>query len=203
MPGFGKTIAGLEAISGGLDSVKSKAEATAPALAKTRQAVTEAQGIFDELARMFELSQATQNNFSKDFELDMQRVRLGVISLDQYIAKWGDASIATEDGFRTIRESFSGADFGQYREQLQDLIGDITSGAAEVGDIVKFLKENAGDLAKGLVNVLELFQAGKASLEDVQRTLDATKAAFPGTDSDALAEAIRNQLLGGDLGGQV
>ncbi len=203
MPGFGKTIAGLEAISGGLDSVKSKAEATAPVVARTRQVVTEAKENLDELSRMFELSQATQNDFSKDFELDMQRVRLGVISLDEYIAKWGDASIATEDGFRTIRESFSGADFGQYRQQIQELINDITTGAAEVGDIVKFLKENAGDLAKGLINVLELFQAGKASLEDVQRALDATKAAFPGADSDALTEAIRNALLGGDLGGQV
>lgn len=201
MPGFGKVNAGLTAMSGSLDEVITKAEKASPVLAKTKEAVKEAQGSLDELDRLFNLSQETQNNFSKDFELDMQRVRLGVITLEEYIQKWGGAQIATSEGFETIREAFSGADFGQYREEIQQLITDIRDGGAEVGEIVKFLKENAGDLAKGLINVLELFKAGEASLEDVQRALDATKKAFPGTESDALAEAIRQALLGGDLGG--
>lgn len=199
MPGFGRTNAGLATMSAHLDDVKAKAEATAPAVSRTREMVEEASANLDELGRLFELSQATQNNFSKDFELDMQRVRLGVITLEEYVAKWGDASIATQDGFQTIREAFSGADFGQYRQDIQELIGDVTSGAAKLSDVVKFLKDNAGDLTKGLVATLELYKQGKATLEEVQRALDATKQAFPGVESDALAEAIRNALAAGLL----
>lgn len=203
MPGFGRTLAGLRAMSAAMDKVRSKAAETRTAVADTRAAVDEAKGQLSELDRLYSLSKETQNNFSKDFELDMQRVRLGIITLSDLQTKWGDASIATENGFQTIRDAFEGADFGQYQQKIQDLITNISDGSAKIGDIIAFLKENAGDLAKGLINVLDLFKAGKASLEDVQRVLDSTKQAFPGSDSDALAEAIRNALLGGDLGGEV
>lgn len=202
MPHFARTTAAIREMSSAMDEVKSKAATLAPALGESRKQVEEAKKEFDALDSLYAQLGETQNNFSKDFQLDIERVRLGVITLSELETKWGSAVIATKDGMRTINELFAGADLGKYGQDIQNLIQDVQTGAAKLDDVVKFLKENAGDLAKGLIDVLDLFKAGKASLEDVQRVLDATKAAFPGGDSDALVEAIRNALLGGDLGGQ-
>lgn len=203
MPGFAKTNSALATMASHLDNVETKAKTLAPTLAETKKQVAEATKTFDALDSLYAQLGETQNNFSKDFQLDIERVRLGVITLSELETKWGSAVIATKDGMRTINELFAGADLGKYSQEIQTLIQDVQTGAAKLDDVVKFLKENAGDLAKGLIDVLDLFKAGKASLEDVQRVLDATKAAFPGGDSDALVEAIRNALLGGDLGGQL
>lgn len=199
MPGFSRTNAGLETMASHLDNVETKAKTLAPVLADTRKQVDDARKSFDALDSLYAQLGETQNNFSKDFQLDIERVRLGVITLSELETKWGSAVIATKDGMRTINELFAGADLGKYGQEIQNLIQDVLSGAAKLDDVVKFLKENAGDLAKGLIDVLDLFKAGKASLEDVQRVLDATKAAFPGGDSDALLDAIRNALIDGDI----
>lgn len=217
MPGFTNRIAALRELSSELDSFASQVSSSAATLGpqldeisnKADQVHHRVKGLeedraaaeksLDALDGLLAKSKETQNDFSSQFELDMQRVRLGSIDIRDFIQIWGDAVIATEKGFRTIREQFSGADLGQYRQELQDLISDVRDGAADIGQVITFLKENAGDLAKGLINVLDLFKAGKASLEDVQRVLNATKEAFPGADADALADAIRDALLGGSL----
>lgn len=199
MPPFGKTIAALESVSASLDKVTSKATAAAPVIAQTQKVVAEARVEFDLLDSLMAQSQATQNDFSAQFELDIQQVRLGSIDLRDFIQQWGDATIATTDGFRTIRELFSGADFGKYRQEIQELISAISDGGAKLADVLGFLKENVPDLANGLINVIELFQQGKATLEDVQRVIAATQAAFPGLEGDALLDAINNALAGGTL----
>lgn len=199
MPSFRNTIAALGAMSGKLDEVKSKADTVAPALEKTRAAATDAKKEFDILDSLFERSKEKQNDFSHDFELTIEQVRLGAIDITELITKFGDAKIATEDGFKTIRELFSGADLGKYRQEIQGFIDDIRTGGADIDKILGFLKENAGELAAGLINVLQLFKQGKASLEDVQRVIEAMKQAYGGVEAGALGDAIEQALLGGLL----
>lgn len=203
MAGFGKTIAGLRAMSAAMDEVKSKASELAPALSKHRENVQEAKENLDVLGGLLAQSRTEQNDWSQEFEFQLQRLKLGGQTIAEFMADFGDAEIRIGDGFKSIREALDGANLDQYRQDLQQLIADVTSGGADLGKVLAFLKENAGDIAKGLINVLELFKQGKASLDDVQRVLDATKAILPGADGDALIEALRNALLGGDLGGEV
>lgn len=158
-----------------------------------------ARGSLDVLDGLLAQSMKTQNDFSSQLEIDMEQVRLGSLDIRDFIQQWGDAVIATSDGFRTIREQFSGADLGQYRKEIQDLIAAINSGGAELGEVIGYLKENVPTLARGLIDVLELFKQGKATLEDVQQVLEGTKQAFPGLEGDALAAAIEQALLGGNL----
>jgi hypothetical protein len=199
MPSFGKTITGLEAMSGSLDKVILKAGELAQVAPKIRETVAAAKTEFDELDRLYEHSKARQNAFSRDFELDIEAVRIGAKDLQDLIQKWGDATIITENGVERIRDLFSGADLGQYRQEIQDLISDLDNGAAGLEKVITFLKENAGELASRLIKVLELFRQGKASLEEVQAALDAAKAQFPNSEFGALADEIADQLLGGLL----
>ena len=217
MPSFSNRLAALRELNEGLAAFAASVESSAAAIGpKLDEIVAKADQVhhrtkwleddkaaaeksLDVLGNLYAQNEAVQNDFSEKFRLGIEAVRIGAQDIRDFIATWGEAEIATKDGFVKVREAFSGADLGQYKQQLQDLIGAVTDGSAQLGDIIKFLKDNAGDLAAGLVNVLELFKAGKASLEDVQRVLDATKATFPGQDADALADAIRNALLGGNL----
>jgi hypothetical protein len=217
MAGFSNRIAALRELSSELDSFAAKVGESTSTIGTKLDELTNksdqlhhrttwleddkvtAEKSLDVLGDLYAKNETVQNDWSEKFQLGIEAVRIGAQDIRDFIATWGDAQIATKDGFQTIREAFSGADLGQYQQQLQALIGDVTSGAAKLDDVLGFLKANAGDLAAGLVNVLELFKAGKASLEDVQRVLDATKATFPGADADALADAINAALLGGTL----
>lgn len=199
MPHFDNTIAQIEKMSTSLSKVSAQATQLQPVVEATSKKAREAQESIDELDILLTKSLATQNDFSAQLEIDIERVRLGSIDIRDFISTWGDAVIATDEGFRTIREQFSGADLGKYQREIQDLIAAVSTGAAELADVIGFLKENVPTLGKGLIDVLELFKQGKATLEDVQRVIEATKKAFPGLEADALADAIQQALLGGNL----
>lgn len=217
MPGFRNLLASLQEVQEGLktfaESVETQSASIGPKLDeltnKADQFHHRAEGLkedranakreLDELDRLLAQSTKTQNDFSSQLEIDMEQVRLGSLDIRDFIQQWGDAVIATTDGFRTIREQFSGADLGKYRQEIQDLIAAINSGGAELGDVINYLKENVPTLAKGLIDVLDLFKQGKATLEEVQEVIAATKQAFPGLEGDALADAINQALLGGTL----
>ena len=200
MPRFGNTNAGLQEMSGQMDQVIAKSATMAEAVNRARDNAREAQKDFDRLDQIIDNTAGAALGFSQELALQMQAVKIGALDLDKFINMWGDAKVATADGVKTIRELFYGADLGKYRQQIQDLITDVRKGAADLDTVITFLKDNAGDVAVGLIDILELFRQGKASLEDVQAVLDRSKAAFDGVEFDALAEMIRQRILDGTFG---
>lgn len=227
MPRFGNTIGGLKEISSHLEGIEKQANSTRSSLGgvqadaaraaaslstfdaqteKTkanqrdlRKELDESKQSFDVLDDIQRRSNETTNVFSEKFNLSIEAVKIGATTLDQFIATWGDAILQTEDGGKRIRDLFSDVDFGKYQREIQDLIKSIDQGGTDLGEVIAFVEERAGNLAKGLINVLKLFQQGKATLDDVARALDAAKEAFPGVEGDALADAIRDGLLAGVL----
>lgn len=199
MPRFSNTIAAVEQLSTSIDRLIEKADTFVQKAPEIQRVVEERRESFDVLSDLHEKLQREENDFSKELDLQIQAVRLGAKDLEDFIQMWGDATIATSEGMKKVRELFEGADLGQYRQQIQDLIQDLNSGKAELGEVLTFLKENAADLAKGLIRTLDLFREGKASLEDVQRALDAARQAFPGVEGGALIDAINDAIAQGTL----
>ncbi|MEO7795547.1 MAG: hypothetical protein ABIV06_12325, partial [Thermoanaerobaculia bacterium] len=164
MPLFTNTISALSKVGSALDDVKAKSDSLVTTLVKNRGEIEAAHKDFDALGALLEQSRETQNDFSQEFEFQLQRLKIGGQSIAAFLADFGDAQIKIGDGFKTIREALEGANLDQYRQELQQLISDVTTGGADLGKVLEFLKENAGDIAKGLINVLELFRQGKATL---------------------------------------
>jgi methyl-accepting chemotaxis protein len=228
MPSFGKTISGLQKLRTELEGVTKAAESTRGSVGgakadieglstaieqnkarsedfvartqRTRDQAAQAKGDIDLLDKLYDASKETQNDFSEKFELFIEAVRLGAVDVNKFKQEMGDASIVIDGEFHRIRDLFSGADLGKYREQIQELIEGIQQNGVDLGEVIEFIDSRAGKLAKGLVNALRLFQQGKATLEDVQRALEAARDTFPpGTDLQGLINQLEQGLLSGDL----
>lgn len=198
MPRFGNTLAGLEALSSSLDRVIERATTVERQAPKLRENVDKAKEQIDILDRLYAANEETSNVFSEKFGRFIEAVRIGAVDVNKLKQETGDFSIVIEGELVRIRDLFSGADLGKYRQEIQDFIRELNTGKADIGDAVTFIEERAGNLAKGLVNVLKAFQQGKATLEEVQRALDAARKTFPpGGESGALLEALEDLAQGG------
>lgn len=159
---------------------------------KTNQAVTALDAIFQAVSDR-------QNAFSQDIQLQIELVRVGGESLEDFLTLYGDSLILLEDGMHKIRDLFSGADFDVYKDQIQALIQAVNDGSATLGDALDLLKKNASTLAKGLIEAIEAFKRGELSLERLQALLEKTKQDFQGNALGDLADALLDGLLTGDL----
>jgi ABC-type transporter Mla subunit MlaD len=227
MPRFGATIAGLQTLGTTLDGVADKARTTMGVLGEARGAVGEMhssleqldtktddslsrQQQFQEEAKktaveisalnvIYDAAGERQNNFSQDIQLQIEAVRLGVISLQEFLAIYGDSLIMLEDGQHKIRDLFAGVDFNAYLNQIQALISGVRDGGTQLGDVLTYLQKNAATLAKGLIEAIQKFKDGKLGIEQLIALLERYKQDFSGDALGDLAGALVQGLLGGDL----
>lgn len=227
MPSFGKTISGLQALGSALDNVGEKARNSMGVIGQAKGAADEMRSSLEQLdakteetkgkqealrKEIFENRQAVtaldtilvavgdrSNAFSQDVQLQIEAVRIGAQSLEDFLTLYGDALITLEDGQHKIRDLFSGADFAIYQQQIQDLIEGVEKGSATLGDALAYLQKNAQNLAKGLIEAIAAFQRGELSLERLADLLQKYKQDFAGDALGDLAGALQQGLLGGDL----
>lgn len=168
-----------------VDQVRQKAEET------TREI-----GALEDLySRVTESS----NAWGEELALQIELVRIGGKSLQELITLWGDSLVATEDGNRRLREMFDGANLRQYTDQIQDLIAGLREGGTTVAQVLEYLKTNATQLSKALVDSVEAFRRGEVSLERVQSIIAAIRRDYAGTDLETLAKALEEALRRGAL----
>lgn len=227
MPSFGKTIAGLKDLSTALDGVTEKARNSMGVIGQATAAADQMRSSLEQLDAKTEATQGKQsaflakiqentqaisaldtilkavgdrsNAFSQDIQLQIEAVRIGAQSLEDFLTLYGDAIITLEDGQHRIRDMFSGADFNVYKKQIQDLIQAVQDGSATLGDALAYLQKNAQNLGKGLIEAITAFQRGELSIERLIALLQKYKQDFQGKELGDLADSLLQGLLGGEL----
>lgn len=224
---FGKVTAGLDSIGASLDGVVEKAKTTQGVIGDTRRSIQGMSSDLTKLDESTERSVERQerarrsieenhkaltaldqiyeavgdrgNDFSQDVQLQLEAVRLGKQSLEDFLSIYGDAVIQLEDGSHRIRDLFSGADLNVYRQQIQDLVKELHSGGADIAEVLDFLKTNANTLTQGLQKMLDGFRQGKVTLEQLLQFLERAREDFRGEEGEALIQALLQGLAQGEL----
>lgn len=225
---FSGVTSGLDSIGSSLDGVVSKAKTTQGVIGETRKAaaglssdldaidrrtdetverqgrarrelVDKARETFSELDALYAAAKDGSDNWSKDFALQLEAVKIGAKDIEDLVTLYGDAAIQINGEMVRIRDAVSGADLNAIRDQIQDLIKGIRTGSTELADALGFLKANAGELAAGLIQVVESFQRGEATLDQVLARLRQFREQFSGSEFEAFAQALEHGLLSGAL----
>jgi ABC-type transporter Mla subunit MlaD len=187
--GMGSSLAALDA----------KTEETVARQSKFREEIEQSRSAVDAFDQIQAAVADRGNVWGEELQLQMELVRLGGQSLQEFLTKFGDAQIALEDGMHTIRDLFSGTDFNAYSQQIQSLIDGVRDGGTALGDVFAFLQKNAATLGKGLSEAIAAFQRGEISLQRLADLLQKYKQDFQGTELADLADALLQGVLGGDL----
>ncbi len=156
--------------------------------------------VLDDLEFRIKAVAGAGNAWSQEFARQIEAVKLGIITIDDLITRWGDAKVATEDGVFTVRELLHGLNLRQFEQQLADFITGLHRGTVEIQAVLAFLGEQELVFARRLKEVIDLFLQGKVTLEAVSRVIRGIQAAFPGTDFADLAEALGDKLQQGAFG---
>jgi hypothetical protein len=123
----------------------------------------------------------------------IEAVKLGIVSIEDFLSKFGDAVV---EGQR-LREYLSDLDLGTYQKQVRDLVQGLHDGSLQISEVLEFLGESQLEFAKQLKSVIDLFQAGKVTLERVAEVVAQVKRLFPGSQFDDLAEQLLDSLTRG------
>lgn len=143
--------------------------------------------------RLDDLAQAianTGNAWDKALLELIDSVKLGVTDVEDLLSKYGDAMIQGE----RVREYLKGLDLTVYRDNVQELVRALHDGQATIGDTLKFLSQSQLGFAKQFAEVIQLFQAGKVTLQRVRDVVAQIERIFPDTDFADLAGAIEDAL---------
>jgi uncharacterized protein YukE len=148
--------------------------------------------------RLDDLAQSianTGNLWDKALLELIDSVKLGVTDVQDLLSKYGDAMIQGE----RVREYLKGLDLTVYRVNVQELIRELHTGQATIADTLAFLGQSQLGFAKQFAEVIQLFQAGKVTLQRVRDVVAQIGKLFPDTDFADLAKAVEDALRKGDL----
>lgn len=196
---IGETKRAIDGMGSSLDALDQKTDASVERQERARKVLEENTKAVTALDDIYAAVTERGNNFSQDVQLQLELVRLGGQSLQDFLSLYGDALIQLEDGSHRIRDLFSGADYDVYRKRIQELIDQVEQGGDRLGVVLAFLRENASTLTKGLQEMIEGFQKGEVSLQRLLDFLQRTRQDFAGTDFEALAQALLQGLAQGEL----
>ena len=142
--------------------------------------------------------------WAQELKLQLDALQVGGKQVDDFIAKWGDAVVTTEDGAKTIRSIFDKVDLRGLANQVDDLANRIRNGSATVAEGLTLLKDKGGDLTKQFVDLAAAFEKGDISIDRLLSALKALQSAL-GKDSagaqlaQQITDALRNSTrLGGN-----
>lgn len=137
--------------------------------------------------------------WASEIQVSIEALRVGALRLDEFMAQLGDAVVKTEQGTMTIRELLTGLDWTEYQRQIQDFIDGLRKGSVDLGEVMEYLTENAGQLTERLGEVFEKYRDGKVTLEHLVGVIQSLKGQFEGSELDALLDAVLDALARGDI----
>lgn len=196
---IGEARGTVDGMGSSLDALDAKTEATVARQSKFREEIEQSRATVDAFDQIQAAVQERGNVWGQELQLQMELVRLGGQSLEEFLTEFGDAQILLEDGMHTIRELFSGTDFNAYTRQIQDLIDGVREGGTDLAEVFEFLNKNAQVLGKGLAEAVSKFKQGQITLEQLARLLEQYKQDFQGDPLADLADGLLQGLLSGDL----
>lgn len=192
--------AGLKAVAATASSAAASVERDAGRIAG---AVAAAQANADQIGqavdKISEQIAKGANVWSEELQLQIELLNVGGQRVDQFLAKWGDAVIQTENGAETIRQAFDTLDVRGREQQIQELIVAIRRGSEGVQDALAFLATAQGKYADELRKTVEQVQKGQAPIEKLLALVQQIKAQFGGTAYADLAQALADAARTGDL----
>lgn len=197
---IGETRRAAQGLSTDLDAVDRRTDETVQRQERARkELVDKAREAFSQLDALYAAAKDGSDNWSADFALQLEAVKIGAKDIEDLVTLYGDARIQINGELVRIRDAVRGADLGAIRQQLQDLIDGIRTGSTDLAAALAFLKDNAGELAAGLIQTVEAFRRGEATLDQVLARLRQFREQFSGSEFDAFAQALEQGLLAGDL----
>jgi DNA-binding ferritin-like protein (Dps family) len=125
----------------------------------------------------------------------IEEIKLGAAPIANLKLFWGEALVEGEK----LKDFLGSIDLSGYRANINAFIDELRKGTAEISQVMKFLGESQLVLAKQFAQVIELFKAGKVTLERVKDLVRQIEQFYPGSDLAELAGAIEDALRKGDL----
>ncbi len=129
----------------------------------------------------------------------INQVEQGTIRADQAINKFGDGLVLFEGQLvhaDTLLLKFLPTT-GQVAARIEELRKQLVD--ADIGALIEKLNEQYNVYALELAKAVEAYKAGKGSLERIAALAQQINDRLPGSETDALADEIRDRLLGGTL----
>lgn len=197
--GLQKVQATLEKVSASASSTTERVERATTVMREMEEVAPRAATALDDLAEMADKWTEDGVWWASEIQVSIEAIRVGALSLDDFLTKMGDAVIKTADGTKTIRDLLAGMDWTEYTQLIQDFIDGLRKGTVELDEVIGYLTENAGQLTERLGEVFEKYRDGKVTLEHLVGVINALKGQFEGSELDALLDSILAALARGDL----
>lgn len=194
------------AARGELDAtVAAATQAAASVKTKTGEIATAVEQLRDQAERSFaglaDIAARTTGPWGDEIKLQLDLLDIGGQRLDQFLRKWGDAKVVTEEGVKSIREMVDKLDVRGVEQKVQELTLALRRGSADLGEAVDFLREKGGRLTDQLVAAIEAFRKGTGSLDRILALASQLKTVTGGDSAlDELVDAIGDGLRDGSFG---
>lgn len=221
MPSFTKTISGLKSLRqemrGAIDDSRSlvtEVASTRAELDASRKHITEfGDHVVDSLDRV--KKEATPRIKDLEFDLEnmseqgnawatslldiVRQVQKGTVDAGKAIESMGDGVILFEGQLRSVKDVLLDVlpTTGQVQKQIQELSEELKN--ADMGEVIDRLKGQYNQYADLLAQTVQAFTEGKVTLERVLQLAQQVENLLPGSETEALAERIKEGLLGGTL----
>jgi hypothetical protein len=209
MPSFSNRIAAIRELAAELDTFAARVGEVMNAaqrdvetvsdriLGNIESMVTTANPRLEDFKRQLEDETAAGNNWAKGLLDLVHQVEQGTLRADQAFHKFGNGLVLFEGQLvhvDTLLTKFLPTT-GQVQERLQELAEALKG--ADIRTLVDRLNEQYNEYALALARAVELYKAGKGSLERIALLAQQIQDRLPGSETDVLAQEIRDQLLGG------
>jgi hypothetical protein len=184
---------------GKLQALEAKASATSDLIssaaakiqADTEAAVTSTATRLDDLLRLL----GPSNPATAGLIQLIEEIKLGAKPVQELTKLWGDAMVNGQK----LKDFLGRLDLNVYRESMEDFTRELEAGSKKVSDVLEFLGNSQHVLAQQFSKVIELFRAGKVTLQAVMDVVRQIQSFYPNSDFSDLAKAVEDGLRKGDL----
>jgi len=187
-------------VSAHLEAAVEKGEKTSSQLSGAlerlqKESATRLDDLIFELERM-----AKAGNASATSLLDVVRqVSQGTADASAAVESFGQGVFLFEGQLQSVKDVLNDLlpTTGEVQERIHELSKELKG--AEIGEIVDRLKGQWNQYAQLLAETVRAYQEGRVTLERVISLARQIQETLPGSETGALAEAIKDGLLGGLL----
>lgn len=204
-----------KAVSDGAEAVSSSLEQVSGRVTSAQQTATTAMSAIQEQMAGLSDNGATQlddllfrlkgfdNAWSGILKDAIEQMKEGILSGEDFIAKFGDFQITLGDKTLKIRELLEDMDLDHYQQQAQDFMAELQSKQLSLAELVAEFGELNNQYAKQMAEAIKLYQAGQLTLEELVREAERLKKVMgPGSKPGALADELLQGLQNGSLSGR-
>ena len=150
----------------------------------------EAQALFDQIA-----SNLGENGWDQELKRQLDEVREGTISLQEFKRTWGDTMVDVGNGQERISQALAQLDPRTFKQKAAEIRDAIREGALELDDVIAQIDASTSGHLGRLKELIKSWQDNRASIQDVIRAAEAARRAV-GTDNTAgaLTEGLTTLL---------